>query len=187
MPIDYKQGKIYKLVSDNSDDIYIGSTCQSLTARLGGHKRDYNSYLKEDKNRRYCTAQKILEKENCKIVLIEKYPCNDKIELFKKEREWIENLNCVNKQKPYTSDIEKKEYMIEYHKNHYENNKEEINEKTLKRYHLNKDKINKKTKEYRENNKEKEKIRHKKYNEENKDIINLKRREKYKLKKQQLI
>ena len=47
----YECGKIYKLWSVEGDDIYIGSTINTLTKRLNSHKsvqkhkRDTNSYL----------------------------------------------------------------------------------------------------------------------------------------------
>ena len=42
----YKLGKIYKLVSNNTKDIYIGSTCyKHLSKRLGNHRYDRKLYL----------------------------------------------------------------------------------------------------------------------------------------------
>ena len=35
---DYENGKIYKIVNDVDDDIYIGSTTQPLCKRFGDHK-----------------------------------------------------------------------------------------------------------------------------------------------------
>ena len=31
---DYQKGKIYKIISNETDDVYIGSTTQSLSLRL---------------------------------------------------------------------------------------------------------------------------------------------------------
>ena len=58
----YQNGKIYKLVNDLDDQIYIGSTTQSLAVRKGGHKRDSRrhpnrkvySYLNSIGWYRYC-------------------------------------------------------------------------------------------------------------------------------------
>jgi hypothetical protein len=36
----YHNGKIYKLVNDVDDKVYIGSTCQPLYKRLYEHKND---------------------------------------------------------------------------------------------------------------------------------------------------
>ena len=48
MKVDYSKGKIYKITNDYNDDIYIGSTCDSLVKRLSKHKR--SSKEEEKKN-----------------------------------------------------------------------------------------------------------------------------------------
>jgi predicted GIY-YIG superfamily endonuclease len=40
---DYSNGKIYKLVSDKTAMIYIGSTTQDLNERLSGHKNEFKN------------------------------------------------------------------------------------------------------------------------------------------------
>ena len=43
----YQQGKIYKLISSETDKIYIGSTCKKyLSQRLQDHKTDYKKWKK---------------------------------------------------------------------------------------------------------------------------------------------
>ena len=37
---DYSQGKIYCIRNTISDEIYIGSTCQSLSQRMAQHRRN---------------------------------------------------------------------------------------------------------------------------------------------------
>ena len=45
---DYSLGKVYKIVDNTNQDVYIGSTCQpTLAQRLSQHKKDYNKYLKD--------------------------------------------------------------------------------------------------------------------------------------------
>ena len=46
--MDYKNGKIYTIRSHQTDEIYIGSTTQTLTKRLSKHKTDYK-YWKNGK------------------------------------------------------------------------------------------------------------------------------------------
>ena len=41
----YQNGKIYKLVCDDPEKIYIGSTTQRLSARLSSHKKKKNFYF----------------------------------------------------------------------------------------------------------------------------------------------
>src|SRR5690606_33713537 len=92
MPVNYQLGKIYKIISNSTDKIYIGSTVEKyLTTRLAGHIRDYNKC-------HFVTSFELLKYNDYQIVLIEKYPCNDKDELRAREQYWINNFkeNCVN-------------------------------------------------------------------------------------------
>jgi hypothetical protein len=41
--MDYKNGKIYAIRSYQTEDIYIGSTLQTLTKRLSKHKDQFKS------------------------------------------------------------------------------------------------------------------------------------------------
>jgi predicted GIY-YIG superfamily endonuclease len=50
--MDYKNGKIYAIRSHQTDEIYIGSTTQSLSKRFSNHKSKYKLYL-EKKRLRY--------------------------------------------------------------------------------------------------------------------------------------
>jgi hypothetical protein len=113
----YKDAKIYKIFSDKTDLIYIGSTIRTLNIRLSEHK------LRNKKN-----IKQILDIDpNLKIELLESYPCKNKNELETRERYYIENNDCVNKTIPTRS---KNEYMKEYHNAH----KEQINEQKSKTY-----------------------------------------------------
>jgi hypothetical protein len=47
-----------------------------------------------------CTVSVIFDKygvQNCKIELVENYPCNSKNELMKREGYYIQNNECINK------------------------------------------------------------------------------------------
>ena len=96
----YQSGKIYKIVDNTSDMIYIGSTCQELVKRLQGHEYDYKNY-KTNKHTKFITSYKILENKNYKIELIENFPCDDKSDLTTREGNYIklyrkQKLNIVN-------------------------------------------------------------------------------------------
>lgn len=95
--IGYQNGKIYKIISNQEDYMYIGSTIQQLDDRFGNHKRDYISYQKGKK--RYITSYELLKHDNCQIILIENYPCNSRKELFAREMYHINQNNCINKVK----------------------------------------------------------------------------------------
>lgn len=92
---DYKLGKIYKLESLSTGLVYIGSTTQTLSQRLAGHKKDYICYKKG--NGDFTTSYKVLECEDYKILLVEDYPCDRKEQLHAREGEWIRKMDCVNK------------------------------------------------------------------------------------------
>ena len=88
------KGQIYKIVCDATDEIYIGSTTQSLPKRLYCHKNSKSF------GHTYSSVA-LFEKGNCGIALIENFPCHDKNELHARERSWIEQTpNTVNNAVP---------------------------------------------------------------------------------------
>ena len=163
---DYQKSKIYKLVLDHTDQIYIGSTCQNLCDRLSGHARDF----RKGKN---CSSKKLFELGKVKIILIENVPCDSKEELLKHERNYIETMVCVNKLIPFRS----KEEKIEYQKEYKLKNNEEILKK-MKEYRL---KNKEKKKEYDLKNIDKIKESKKEHYLKNKDKLKEKQNE-YRLK-----
>jgi hypothetical protein len=166
----YLNGIIYKLVANGL--IYIGSTISPLSRRFSEHKSNYNNYKNGKHN--YITSFELLKCDDCRIELIELYPCNNRYYLELKEKYWIENTNnCVNKVKPTRTKKEykkqNKEKINEKDKKYREENKEKIKE-TNKRYReKNKEKINEKKKIYYENNKNKIKVIHKENREKSKE------------------
>ena len=98
----YKNGKIYKLVSDNTNNIYIGSTCNKLCKRLYHHRWDAKNHQ--------ISSSKLFIYDDIKIILIEDYPCERKEQLLSRERYWIEiNKDLViNKNIPSRSSKEYK-------------------------------------------------------------------------------
>lgn len=172
MPIDYSNGKIYKLWSFQTDKIYIGSTCQTLSQRIGKHRATYRSYLNGNGN--YVTSFELIKFDDCKIELLENVKCNDKYELLKIEGKYIRKMNCVNKciagrmkfewyqdnrdkiceqRKHYRQD--NKERKSAYDKKYYQNNKERKSEQRKQYYLNNKEKLSEQMKQYRQSNKEK--------------------------------
>lgn len=66
----YQRGKIYKLVDNITQKIYIGSTCNTLPARKHEHKKNYINYIGGVKNN-YISAFDIVKNDNFDIYLIE--------------------------------------------------------------------------------------------------------------------
>ena len=127
MPIDYNNGKIYKIVSNNTNRQYIGSTCQKLNTRLSNHK-NMNKLYKNGKTT-HCYSFDVIDDGNYKIELIEKYPCKSKKELTNREAYYILKLKCVNKQIPNRT-----------YKQWYDDNSDIIKKKQKQYYQSNKDK-----------------------------------------------
>ena len=52
-------GRVYKLTSSHTDEVYIGSTVQELSDRLREHKYTYRKYI--DDKKQYITSIEILK------------------------------------------------------------------------------------------------------------------------------
>lgn len=148
----YQNGKIYKIISQQTDLIYVGSTIQKyLCSRLVTHKQCYNKWLKNDFH--YITSYELIKYDDVKIVLIELYPCNSKDELRQREQYYLDNtLNIVNHQRAHGRK-DRTEYLKNYNiktkqQRHlkYEANKKEILGKQQEYRKINRDKIREKEK-----------------------------------------
>ena len=117
----YHNGRIYKIVSHQTSDVYIGSTCRSLKERLRDHRKAYNAYLNGKFN--YVTSFDILKNDDHDIILLEYCKCETKEELHARERFYIDSVACVNRVVPTRT---KQQY--------YEDNKKEINDKRNQKY-----------------------------------------------------
>ena len=102
MGINYKKSKIYRIVSKNSEKIFVGSTVnKSLHTRYSKHKCDYDNWKYDPNSIAYQDVFDVLKYDNCEMELIENYPCNSKEELDARLRKWIVKYrpNVVNKSK----------------------------------------------------------------------------------------
>jgi hypothetical protein len=145
MKVDYTQGKIYKITNDYNEDVYIGSTCDTLVKRFSAHKR--SSYNEKTQHRPLYTLINEIGFERFRIQLIENYACEDLYQLRQKEGEYIRKLGTLNKL------IAGREFS-EYSKEYRQGNKEILQEKDKQKYLKNRDKRLSQAKEYYENNKE---------------------------------
>ena len=119
----FKNGKVYKIIDKTNGNVYIGSTCQTLSQRLTQHKANYKQYLKGNTGNN-TTSFEILKNNNYEIVLLEN--CNNitsKDELHNRERYYIDSLECVNKCRPGVFNELGKE---QYKKHWVENNKDKL-------------------------------------------------------------
>ena len=167
----YNNSKIYKIIDDSNNNVYYGSTIEKyISNRLGGHKKLYKRYI-NNKTKYKSTSCEIIKNNNYHIELVEEVNCNNKFQLLERERYYIENFDCINKNIPNRG---KKEYrdnnkkkIKESQKNYYINNKKKKNESTKKYYNNNKERI----KNNYNNNKERIKENKKNYYINNKEMI----------------
>ena len=108
----YKNAKIYKLVSPNGL-VYIGSTCQSLATRKVDHKNAYKRWKRGTSA--YVTSGKLFEEaiDDIDIVLLEECPCENNEQLHARERHYIDTIECVNKCVPLRTRSEYRSSIIE--------------------------------------------------------------------------
>ena len=153
--MDYKNAKIYQLVNDITDDVYIGSTCQPLSKRIAEHRASMRS--KRDSHLKL--YQKMLEigVEHFNIYLVKETPCENKEQLRAIEGEYIrergtlnghiagrnmkthgKEMNDIHREKyrevrqSYT--INNKDKLTEYGQKYRNDRKEELNQKERDRY-----------------------------------------------------
>ena len=132
--------------------VYYGSTTKTLNRRKTQHKSDYEKY--KSGNHGYVSSYDILSQgDDWDIELVE--IVQDKDQLFVREKYYIKNYECVNKNVPGRTDQEKKEIKKEYDAQWFEANKEKMKEYFAQRYQENKDHIKEQHAQYREANKEK--------------------------------
>lgn len=134
---------IYKLVG-GGDEVYIGSTIQSLNNRLSHHKTDY-------KRLRGCSSEILFEKYGINNVMIELIEEVSEDEMLHREKFHILNTaNVVNKYMPIINEEERKEKIKKYN----EANKEYIAERAKIYNQANKEYIAERWKNYYADNKE---------------------------------
>ena len=120
----YALSKIYKLVSNMTSDIYIGSCLMRLSTRLSQHKNKSNS----------CVSKKLfVDNAIITIVLIENFACNTKNELKARELHYITTNNCININKPFVCEIPLCDRKA-WHKEYKQANAEQINTKRKEYY-----------------------------------------------------
>ena len=123
----FYNGKIYKIIDNTNNNVYIGSCCSSLKTRLSKHKFSYEMFLFNNiksyeilKNKDYIKSYEILKNNDYKIELLEDCDINTEHELLERERFFIKNNECLNKN---LADINYEQYYninkIDYYQKEY--------------------------------------------------------------------
>lgn len=128
--VNYQNSKVYKIepiVDHVEGDVYIGSTTKPyLSQRLDTHRSEYKRWKLGKAG--HVRSFDIFDKygiENCQILLIDSYACQNRDELRRRESHYIRTMKCNNKNVPTRT---KDEYE-QYQKLYRETNKESLNEK----------------------------------------------------------
>ena len=159
----YKNAKIYKILNNATDDVYIGSTTQPLSKRMVDHRAS----CKSDKSFHLQLHNKMNELgiENFYIELLEEYPCENVEQLRKREGERIREFATLNR---YVAGRDEQQYrednkeqraktnkawreknhdgLLQKKKDDYQNNREHYLDMKKKYYIEKKDEINEKQK-----------------------------------------
>ena len=150
----YQDGKIYKILNTENDDVYIGSTTQKLSKRMTNHRIQ----AKNGKNHLLYQQMREIGDDKFYIELIEEFPCENLEQLNKREGEFIREVATLNKKvagrtkKEYKNDY--KEHISEKGKQYYQDNREEILQRQRKHYKGHQEEINERHKKYNEEHKE---------------------------------
>lgn len=146
-------GRIYKIIHNQSNICYIGSTFNELKQRWKGHKQSYYNWIKTN-NINYKLSIYPYFKEfginNFKMILVKEYEICDRKHLTVFETLWMVKLKGINTQYPFNL-CSVKSHSAAYNKKYKEQNKERL----IEYRKINKDKRNKQNKEWREKNKDK--------------------------------
>lgn len=198
-------GTVYKIICSLSNDIYVGSTFNTIDQRFATHKTNYKNWKNGILSK--CSVFDLFDKygiENFRIIKIKEYTvCRDSqrdtSHLRVYEQLWINKLRPVNLYcafNPLFKECAKRQTKEYYKKNkdkiivkcreYYETNKDTIKINQKEYYETNKDVINIKKKEYYETNKDAIKINQKIYNELHKDAIKINQKEYNKLNKDKI-
>ena len=147
-------GKIYKLTPHKCCEFYIGSTID-----MELRERQHTTQVEISNSKLYKTIRECGGGYNMEVLY--EYECVNETELR------MEEQRCMDKMKPTLNTYRafcSEEYITEYQKQYYEQNKDVLDEKQ---------------KQYNEQNKEVRRAKQKQYNEQNKDVIRAKNKKYY--------
>ena len=71
----YTNGKIYKVINEITEDVYVGSTCTPLCKRMAMHRSHYTNT--NFSHRKLYKLMNDIGAEHFQIVLIENNPCRE--------------------------------------------------------------------------------------------------------------
>jgi len=125
----------YCIVCNITGEKYYGSSKNTLEVRLTKHKCISNT----------CCSKQIIERGDYDIYQLGKYDTIEEAEM--KEKWYVDNKECINRQRVRLTDEERKEYVKKSNEKYLKNNREK-NKRVSKEYRQkNKEKLSEKWKE----------------------------------------
>ena len=119
-------GYIYRLTCDDPNLVYYGSTIQELWKRFSVHKSNFKH------NRVCCASKKLFEVGSVEIELVLEVEVGSIRELREIEQTYIDNDECVNKQRAFQTQEQLKEQKIKASIKYYNSEKAKEYEKKRK-------------------------------------------------------
>lgn len=98
-----RTGRVYKVIALEGNEVYVGSTFNTVRDRFKCHKQSYKKYL----NGKYHNVSifDLFDKygvDGCKMVLIKEYEVVDDKQLKAYEQLFINKLRPINKTNPFS-------------------------------------------------------------------------------------
>lgn len=123
-------GRVYKIIHNQSNICYVGSTIRKLKERWNNHKSSFKSYLNGKKrcNTSIFNYFKQFGIENFKIILIKEYEICDEKHLKVFEALWIYKLKAINELIPINIRNKSKFIKHNYNKQYRQKNKQQLDE-----------------------------------------------------------
>lgn len=151
MVVDYTKGKIYQIVSSQTNEVYVGSTCETLSVRMAKHRCACKRYQKGMEE--YVSSYELIRYDDARIELLSDFPCERREQLLAEEGKYIKQLGALNrcvagrtKKQYYTDNCDK---IREQQRQYYAVNNDKILEQRKQYYADNTDKIREQKKQYR--------------------------------------
>ena len=169
----YQNGKIYKIINDVDDMVYVGSTYVPLQKRWKGHVQTLYSNTSK---RKIYEHMRNIGIDHFRIILIYEYPCKDKHELLWKETEEINKFdkkNSLNERCAIfkLTDKKGKERKSEYDEIYRKNNIERKRENDRKWCYNNLEYKHARDREYVQKHRDKNIQKCKEWSEQNKEYL----------------
>jgi hypothetical protein len=92
--VNYEKGKIYKILNNINEDIYVGSTTQSLDKILYEYK--YRPNIRNSDKYRFSSLMRAIGIDKFYIELIENHPCDTITGLKEREGYWARKIGTLN-------------------------------------------------------------------------------------------